>query len=81
MSAPNEVPDELDFPVDRDDAPGMRCEGCGCTDEFSCGTDGCYWVQPGLCSACAVEPEISGFHNHKIALPIYRTAPIPRRVA
>lgn len=28
------------------------CRKCGCTEHAACG-DGCYWVEPDLCSACA----------------------------
>ena len=48
------------------DAPAMRavlceecraCRACGCTGDFTlCSTadgDGCHWVEPDLCSACA----------------------------
>lgn len=42
-----------------DDLP-RACEVCGCTDEEACtaGRGPCWWVRPGLCSACAavVEP-------------------------
>lgn len=30
------------------------CEKCGCTDDNAC-QGGCFWIQPGLCSACACE--------------------------
>lgn len=30
---------------------GTRCRGCGCTATFAC-PDGCFWVEPDLCSAC-----------------------------
>lgn len=30
----------------------MTCRGCGCTDELAC-PGGCFWIEPGLCSACA----------------------------
>jgi hypothetical protein len=32
-----------------------RCLMCGCSDEEAC-PGGCFWVAPGLCSACAVMP-------------------------
>lgn len=28
-----------------------KCRSCGCTDRHAC-PDGCYWVQPDLCSEC-----------------------------
>lgn len=31
-----------------------QCRECGCTDVIGC-EDGCWWVQDGLCSTCAVE--------------------------
>lgn len=34
-------------------ATGDACRRCGCTDEEAC-AGGCFWVEPGLCSACAV---------------------------
>ena len=36
------------------------CRVCGCTEENACG-DGCYWVEPGLCSSCTSSlPTLSG---------------------
>ena len=36
---------------------GPICRECGCTDHDACWTplrgDGCSWVEPDLCSACA----------------------------
>jgi transcriptional regulator with XRE-family HTH domain len=32
---------------------GPFCRVCGCTDEAAC-EGGCYWIEPDLCSACAV---------------------------
>lgn len=32
----------------------QTCRFCGCTDLQAC-PEGCYWVKPGLCSACADE--------------------------
>lgn len=29
------------------------CSGCGCTEDKACMT-GCYWVEGGWCSACAL---------------------------
>lgn len=29
------------------------CRVCGCTDEYGCDV-GCYWIEPDLCSSCAV---------------------------
>lgn len=31
--------------------PGV-CRVCGCTDQYGC-PEGCYWVEPDLCSSCA----------------------------
>ena len=37
----------------------MICEGCGCSQSRPCMDDEtgepCFWVEPGLCSACAPE--------------------------
>lgn len=33
-----------------------QCRVCGCTDQCAC-PGGCSWVEPDLCSACAVNPE------------------------
>lgn len=35
-------------------AAEQTCEVCGCTDSRACMTDQgpCFWVKPGLCSAC-----------------------------
>lgn len=31
------------------------CRECGCTDDVAC-PGGCSWVEPGLCSRCALVP-------------------------
>lgn len=31
---------------------GLQCRECGCTEHHAC-EDGCYWVEPDLCSSCA----------------------------
>ena len=31
-----------------------KCRVCGCTDDYGC-PEGCWWVEPNLCSRCAVE--------------------------
>jgi hypothetical protein len=41
------------LPVLRED----QCTSCGCTDSRAC-LGGCWWVAPGLCSACA--PQSAG---------------------
>ncbi len=33
------------------------CVACGCTDERAC-PGGCYWYEPGLCSACAIKQNL-----------------------
>lgn len=33
---------------------GRQCRECGCTDNSAC-DEGCAWVEPDLCSACAPE--------------------------
>lgn len=38
---------------------GGVCDKCGCSDFDACVTDtggACYWVAPGLCSACSHAP-------------------------
>jgi hypothetical protein len=30
----------------------QACRVCGCCDSWGC-EDGCWWVEPGLCSSCA----------------------------
>ncbi len=30
----------------------MLCKSCGCSDLVAC-PDGCFWIEPDLCSACA----------------------------
>jgi len=37
----------------RDAVEGGVCRGCGCTDEEAC-EGGCIWVEPDLCSRCAI---------------------------
>lgn len=42
----------------------LTCRACGCTDNDCSGCiertgEPCYWVEPGLCSACA-PPEPKG---------------------
>lgn len=34
-----------------------KCRGCGCTDDRAC-PDGCFWEEPDLCSACALEERV-----------------------
>jgi hypothetical protein len=34
-----------------DDHPAGVCRICGCIDEEAC-PEGCYWVEPNLCSSC-----------------------------
>lgn len=34
---------------------GPTCRACGCTDNTAC-EDGCYWVEPDLCSSCVEVP-------------------------
>jgi hypothetical protein len=34
----------------------MTCRVCGCTDENAC-AGGCVWIEPGLCSICALAAE------------------------
>jgi hypothetical protein len=34
----------------------MTCRVCGCTDENAC-AGGCVWIEPGLCSICALTAE------------------------
>jgi hypothetical protein len=37
--------------------PAQRaCRVCGCTDDRAC-PGGCWWVEPDLCSACAIPQE------------------------
>jgi len=31
------------------------CAGCGCTEDNPC-EGGCWWIEPGLCSACEDKP-------------------------
>lgn len=35
---------------------GRICRQCGCSDNSAC-EEVCYWVEPGLCSACAGDPQ------------------------
>lgn len=39
---------------DRDDPDpyARRCRVCGCTDICGC-PEGCWWVEPDLCSSCS----------------------------
>lgn len=48
----DEDADLLDMAPD-DAAYERRCRKCGCTDEITCGGEGCVWVTPTLCSRCA----------------------------
>ena len=43
-----------------------RCRICGCTEEHGC-EYGCYWVEPDLCSACAVSDEFMETHAREMA--------------
>ena len=38
----------------------LQCSVCGCTDDHACEPEGCYWVAPDLCSACADPDEDDG---------------------
>lgn len=38
--------------LDVESVQGTKCRVCGCTEEKAC-PDGCYWVEPDLCSQCA----------------------------
>lgn len=42
--------------IDGMDEP--TCRVCGCTDDFGC-IEGCWWVEPGLCSRCDGETAVS----------------------
>lgn len=46
------------------------CDGCGCNDETPC-MDGCYWVEPSLCSSC-IPPSESAAHLQPV--PVRRVA-------
>ena len=37
-----------------------RCSRCRCTDDDAC-PGGCFWIRPGLCSACATVAEINAW--------------------
>lgn len=39
---------EADLPA----VEGTKCRACGCTEENGC-PEGCFWVEPNLCSRCA----------------------------
>jgi len=41
---------------------GDECEICGCTEEEAC-PGGCWWVAPGLCSACAEVAQLSNSNS------------------
>jgi hypothetical protein len=67
----------------------MECVGCGCTDDHPCETEfgeGCFWVQPNLCSECANAPDedepvdLDAFPRYPASVPPYRQPLIPRRV-
>lgn len=49
-----------DAQLSADETPERSCRECGCTDERACPTDPpCHWVEPDLCSACAVgQPDV-----------------------
>ena len=65
--------------VDPDEVPGIPtllgpvCRQCGCTEHNACWTppwgEGCRWVEPDLCSACAANSHVRP-----------RTAPVPESV-
>ena len=46
---------DVDEPDDGD--PGDICRECGCTDDAPCREEfgPCSWIEPDLCSACALE--------------------------
>lgn len=49
-----------------EEATVRRCRICGCTEEHGC-EYGCYWVEPDLCSACAVSDEFVETHAREMA--------------
>jgi hypothetical protein len=58
------------------------CKGCGCTDERGCRTPmgSCFWVRPGVCSACASDAALAkkvGPRN----LSVWRRSPSVRNAA
>lgn len=52
----SEYPDEQPHFLESDDEP--TCRACGCTDDFGC-IEGCWWVEPDLCSRCAGETAVT----------------------
>ncbi len=50
---PATVPDEISDALEvAEEVPEEAvCRVCGCTDNHAC-PDGCYWVEPDLCSQC-----------------------------
>jgi len=55
------VPQAADYPAGPDLAAlGIRaCRNCGCTEASGC-EGGCWWVEPDLCSNCALDPALEG---------------------
>ena len=49
-----------------EDATVPRCRICGCTDDHAC-YGGCYWVEPDLCSSCALSEEYVEAHARGVA--------------
>lgn len=49
-----------------EEASVPRCRICGCTDDHAC-YGGCYWVEPDLCSSCALSEEYVEAHARGVA--------------
>lgn len=43
---------------------GQYCRVCGCTEEDPC-DEGCWWIEPDLCSACGAKLEDENFPDEE----------------
>lgn len=56
------------------------CRQCGCTEDNACQPDGCYWVEPGLCSVCVAKGADPQTDEGKEAAVTLRRAQDSRRL-
>lgn len=56
--------------------PVQTCRECGCTEVTACRVAEvpCCWVEPDLCSACALEPFLEGGSLHWLTIVMVRIA-------
>jgi hypothetical protein len=56
------------------------CNVCGCTESQPCEPDGCYWIEPGLCSVCVARGAEPQTEDGKEAAAMIRHAHDSRKL-